>query len=317
MAYAWRRCLAALAVLFAASILIFLLLHLAPGNPATFLAGPDATQAQVDAVEKALHLNESLPAQYWQWLTGILSGNPGQSYILHRPIGTLIAERLGSTVQLMIGAAVLMCLLGLLLGVAAAESNRRVWRAIVDFLSTVALSAPPFVSSVLFIFLFAITWRILPAGGQASFWSNPTFNIQYLAMPSIAIALPGSAVIGRLLATEMRRTRQEEFVRTAIAKGASRAAVTTRHVIPNSIGPALVEAGIRIGEMFAGSVVVESLFARSGIGSLLVNAVEDRDYFLANDLLLLSVAFAIVMQLLTELGMSRLDRRLTLTGGLG
>lgn len=317
MAYAWRRCLAALAVLLAASILIFLLLHLAPGNPATFLAGPDATQAQVDAVEKALHLNESLPAQYWQWLAGILSGNPGQSYILHRPIGTLIAERLGSTVQLMIGAAVLMCLLGLLLGVAAAESNRRVWRAIVDFLSTVALSAPPFVSSVLFIFLFAITWRILPAGGQASFWSNPTFNIQYLAMPSIAIALPGSAVIGRLLATEMRRTRQEEFVRTAIAKGASRAAVTTRHVIPNSIGPALVEAGIRIGEMFAGSVVVESLFARSGIGSLLVNAVEDRDYFLANDLLLLSVAFAIVMQLLTELGMSRLDRRLTLTGGLG
>lgn len=317
MAYAWRRCLAALAVLFVASILIFLLLHLAPGNPATFLAGPDATQAQVDAVEKALHLNESLPAQYWQWLAGILSGNPGQSYILHRPIGTLIAERLGSTVQLMIGAAVLMCLLGLLLGVAAAESNRRVWRAIVDFLSTVALSAPPFVSSVLFIFLFAITWRILPAGGQASFWSNPTFNIQYLAMPSIAIALPGSAVIGRLLATEMRRTRQEEFVRTAIAKGASRAAVTTRHVIPNSIGPALVEAGIRIGEMFAGSVVVESLFARSGIGSLLVNAVEDRDYFLANDLLLLSVAFAIVMQLLTELGMSRLDRRLTLTGGLG
>lgn len=317
MAYAWRRCLAALAVLFVASILIFLLLHLAPGNPATFLAGPDATQAQVDAVEKALHLNESLPAQYWQWLAGILSGNPGQSYILHRPIGTLIAERLGSTVQLMIGAAVLMCLLGLLLGVAAAESNRRVWRAIVDFLSTVALSAPPFVSSVLFIFLFAITWRILPAGGQASFWSNPTFNIQYLAMPSIAIALPGSAVIGRLLATEMRRTRQEEFVRTAIAKGASRVAVTTRHVIPNSIGPALVEAGIRIGEMFAGSVVVESLFARSGIGSLLVNAVEDRDYFLANDLLLLSVAFAIVMQLLTELGMSRLDRRLTLTGGLG
>lgn len=317
MAYAWRRCLAALAVLLAASILIFLLLHLAPGNPATFLAGPDATQAQVDAVEKALHLNESLPAQYWQWLAGILSGNPGQSYILHRPIGTLIAERLGSTVQLMIGAAVLMCLLGLLLGVAAAESNRRVWRAIVDFLSTVALSAPPFVSSVLFIFLFAITWRILPAGGQASFWSNPTFNIQYLAMPSIAIALPGSAVIGRLLATEMRRTRQEEFVRTAIAKGASRVAVTTRHVIPNSIGPALVEAGIRIGEMFAGSVVVESLFARSGIGSLLVNAVEDRDYFLANDLLLLSVAFAIVMQLLTELGMSRLDRRLTLTGGLG
>jgi len=315
MAYAGKRCLAALAVLFAASIVVFLLLHLAPGSPATVLAGPDASPTQVEAVAKGLHLDQALPLQYWHWLTGVVSGHLGESYILHRPIGSLIAQRLGSTIQLMVGAAVLMCLLGLLLGIAAAESRRRGWRAVVDLLSTVALSAPPFVSSVLFVFLFAITWKVLPAGGQASFLSDPSFSIQYLAMPSVAIAIPGSAVIGRLLATEMRRTRQEEFVRTAIAKGASRWRVTVGHVVPNSIGPAMVEAGIRIGEMFAGAVVVESLFARAGIGSLLVDAVEDRDYLLANDLLLLSVAFAIVMQLLTELGMSRLDRRLALTGG--
>jgi peptide/nickel transport system permease protein len=313
MAYAGKRCLAALVVLLAASIVIFMLLHLAPGNPATLLAGPDATQPQIDAVARSLDLNQAVPVQYWHWLTGVLSGDLGESYILHRPIGSLISQRLGSTIQLMVGAAVLMCVLGLLLGVAAAESSRRVWRSLVDLLSTIALSAPPFVSSVVFVFLFAITWRLLPAGGQADLWSDPSFSIQYLAMPSVAIAIPGSAVIGRLLATEMRRTRQEEFVRTAIAKGASRWRVTIRHVVPNSVGPALVEAGIRIGEMFAGSVVVESLFARSGIGSLLVNAVEDRDYLLANDLLLLSVGFAIVMQLLTELGMSRLDRRLALT----
>ena len=316
MGYAGRRCLAALAVLFAASIAIFLLLHLAPGSPATVLAGPDATQSQVDAVARSLDLDQALPLQYWHWLTGVLSGHPGESYILRRPIGSLVSERLGSTVQLMIGATVLMCVLGLLLGIAAAESKRRAWRALVDLLSTIALSAPPFVSSVLFVFLFAITWKVLPAGGQASFLSNPSFSIQYLVMPSVAIALPGAAVVARLLATEMRRSRQEEFVRTAIAKGAPRWRVTLRHVVPNSIGPALVEVGIRIGEMFAGAVVVESLFARSGIGSLLVNAVQDRDYLLANDLLLLSVGFAIVMQLLTELGMSRLDRRLALKGGL-
>lgn len=316
MGYAGRRCLAALAVLLAASVVIFLLLHLAPGNPATVLAGPDASQSQVEAVARSLDLNQSLPTQYWHWLTGVLSGSLGESYILRRPIGSLIAERLGSTVQLMIGATVLMCALGLLLGIAAAESRRRAWRAAVDLLSTIALSAPPFVSSVLFVFLFAITWRILPAGGQVSFLSNPSFSVQYLAMPSAAIAIPGAAVIARLLATEMRRSRQEEFVRTAIAKGAPRWRVTLRHVVPNSIGPALVEVGIRVGEMFAGAVVVESLFARSGIGSLLVNAVEDRDYLLADDLLLLSVAFAIVMQVLTELGMSRIDRRLALQRGL-
>lgn len=316
MAYAGRRCLAALTVLFAASILIFLLLHLAPGNPATLLAGSDASQAQVDAIARSLHLDEAVPVQYWHWLTGLLSGRLGDSYILHQSIGSLIGQRLGSTIQLMVGAAVLMCVLGLLLGIAAADSKRRVWRVVVDLVSTVALAAPPFVSSVVFVFVFAITWEVLPAGGQAAFWADPSFSIQYMAMPSVAIALPGAAVIGRLLATEMRRIRQEEFVRTAIAKGAPRWRVTLRHVLPNSLGPALVEAGIRIGEMFAGSVVVESLFARAGIGSLLVSSVQDRDYLLANDLLLLSVAFAIAMQLLTELGISRLDRRLLLAGGL-
>jgi peptide/nickel transport system permease protein len=314
MAYPGRRLLAALAVLFVASIVIFLLLHLAPGSPATVLAGPDATQSQVDAVARALDLDQPLPLQYWHWLTGALSGNLGDSYILQRPIAALISERIGSTVELMIGAALLMCAGGLLLGIAAAESQRRVWRFLVDMVSNVALSAPPFVSSVVFVFLFAITWPLLPAGGQVGFFTNPSFSVQYLAMPSVAIALPGSAVIARLLATEMRRTRQEEFVRTAIAKGAPAWRVTLRHVIPNSIGPALVEVGIRVGEMFAGAVVVESLFARAGIGSLLVNAVQDRDYLLADDLLLLSVAFAIAMQLLTELGLSRLDRRLALEG---
>jgi peptide/nickel transport system permease protein len=310
MAYVGKRCLAALAVLLVASIVIFLLLHLAPGSPASVLAGPDASPAQVAAVAQSLDLNQSLPVQYWHWLTGVLTENPGESYILRRSIGSLIAQRLGSTVQLMIGATVLTAVLGLLLGILAAESRRRVWRGLVDLVSTVALSAPPFVSSVLFVFVFAITWKVLPAGGQASFLADPSFSVQYLALPSVAIALPGAAVVARLLATEMRRSRQEEFVRTAIAKGAPRWRVTLRHVVPNSVGPALVELGIRVGEMFAGAVVVEALFARSGIGSLLVNAVEDRDYLLADDLLLLSVAFAIVMQLLTDLGMSRVDRRL-------
>lgn len=316
MRYLARRIGTSIAILLVASMIIFLLLHLAPGSPATVLAGQDASPAQVAAVAHALHLDESLPFQYWHWLTGVLGGHLGQSYELRRPIGALIGQRLGSTVELMIGATLLMCAFGLVLGVAAAESRNRFVRAFVDFVSTVALSAPPFVSSVIFVFVFAITWAVLPAGGQADFLSNPDISVQYLAMPSVAIALPAGAVIARLLATEMRRTHQEEFVRTAIAKGASRPRTVLRHVLPNSIGPATVEVGIRIGELFAGAVVVESLFARSGIGSLLVTAVEDRDYLLADDLLLLSVAFAIAMQLLTELGMARIDRRLTLAEGL-
>ena len=316
MAFLPRRLLAAVGVLFIASMAIFLLLHLAPGSPANVLAGPDATPAQVAAVTRQLHLDQSLPVQYWHWLTGVLGGHLGQSYVLHRPIGSLITQRLGSTLQLMAAAAIVMTVVGVILGVASAESRFRVVREGVDAVSTVFLSAPPFVSSVLFIFVFAITWKLLPAGGQTDFFSDPWFSIQYLAMPAIAVALPGAATIARLLATELRRNSEQEFVRTAVAKGARRSRIVMRHVLPNSLGPAAVELGIRIGEMFAGAIVVESLFARSGIGSLLVTAVQDRDYLLADDLLLLSVAFAIVMQMLTELGVARIDRRLALEGSL-
>lgn len=316
MPYLLNRCLTALGVLVVASLVIFALLHLAPGNPATVLAGSDASPAQVAAIAHALHLDQPWPVQYWHWLTGVLTGSLGESYVLRRPIGTLIGQRLGSTAELMVGATLLMCLGGLLLGIAAAETRNRGVRGFVDLVSTVALSAPPFVSSVLFVFVFAITWRVLPAGGQFDFFGNPSLSVQYLAMPSVAVALPGAAVVARLLATEMRRAHEEEYVRTAVAKGARRWRVVLHHVLPNSIGPAMVEVGIRVGEMFAGAVVVESLFARSGIGSLLVTAVEDRDYLLADDLLLLSVAFAIAMQLLTEVGMSRIDRRLVLGASL-
>jgi peptide/nickel transport system permease protein len=316
MSYLLRRILPALGVLLIASMVIFLLLHLAPGNPANVIAGEDASPAQVAAVTHQLHLDQSLPVQYWHWLTGVLGGHLGESYILHRPIGSLIGQRLGSTLELMVAATLVMVVLGVILGVASAESRFRVVREAVDGLATIFLSAPPFVSSVLFVFVFAITWKLLPAGGQTDFFANPWFSVQYLALPAVAVALPGAATIARLLATELRRTGEQEFVRTAVAKGARRSRIVLRHVLPNSIGPAAVELGIRVGEMFAGAVVVESLFARSGIGSLLVTSVQNRDYLLADDLLLLSVAFAIVMQMLTELGVARIDRRLTLEGSL-
>jgi len=296
-------------VLLLASVVIFTLLRLAPGNPAVILAGQDATPAQVAAVARSMGLEGSLPAQYWRWLSGLLTGHPGQSYILKQGIGSLIGQRIGSTVQLLIAATLVMAVLGTVLGVLAAGARRGV-AAVVDFIATLALATPPFVSSIIFIFLFAVTLPLLPAGGQVSFLANPSFSVQYLLMPSVAAALPGAAVIARLLATEMRRVLREEFTRTATAKGASRRRLLILHVLPNSIGPAVVELGIRIGELFAGAVVVEAIFARSGLGSLLVTAVQDRDYVLAQDLLLLSVAFAILMQQLTEIGMSRVDRRL-------
>jgi len=163
---------------------------------------------------------------------------------------------------------------------------------------------------VVLIFLFAIVWHVLPSGGDAPLFSQAASSLRRLILPAVAMALPAAPVIARLLATEMRRMADQEFVLTAISKGASRRRVTWRHVVPNSLGPAILEVGIRIGHLLGGAVVAEAIFARAGLGSLLVQSVQNRDYRLAQVLLLLVVAAAILIQLLAELISTGIDPRM-------
>lgn len=310
--YVVRRLLGAIVVLFVVSIVIFSLLHMAPGDPASVLAGPDATQTQVAAIRHGLGLDKPVATQYFSWLGHLFTGDLGESYTLQRPISSLIGQRLGSTLQLTIAAAILMVVFGLLMGVVLATARSRVVRQVVDWLATVSLALPPFVSGVILIFLFAVTWKLLPSGGDASFIGDPSESLQRLILPAVAMALPGAPVIARLLAGEIRRSLDNEFVLTAQSKGASRRRIVWRHAVPNSLGPALIEVGIRIGHLLGGAVVAEAIFARPGLGSLLIQAVQARDYLLAQVLLMLAIAAAIIVQLAVELVMGTIDPRVRL-----
>lgn len=311
IAYILRRLLGALVVLFVVSIVIFSLLRMAPGDPASVLAGPDATPDIVAAIRHELGLDRPPVVQYLAWLKDLFTGNLGMSYSLHRPIAELIGQRLGSTLQLTIAAAVLMIVFGLAMGVVLATTRSALIRRVVDWLATVSLAMPPFVSGVILIFVFAVAWRLLPSGGDAPM-TEPGEAFERLLLPSIAMALPGAPVIARLLATEMRRARDQEFVQTALSKGALRRRITWRHIVPNSLGPAVIEVGIRIGHLLGGAVVAEAIFARAGLGSLLIQAVETRDYLLAQVLLLIAIAAAILAQLVAELVIAGIDPRIRL-----
>lgn len=310
--YVLRRILGAIIVLFVVSIVVFSLLRLAPGDPASVLAGPNATPEIVAAIRHQLGLDQSPVTQYFGWLGHLFTGDLGMSYTIHRPISELIGQRFGSTLQLTIAAMILMVVFGVAMGVVLATGRFRVVRGVIDWLATVCLAMPPFVSGVILIFVFAVVWHALPSGGDASMFDAPGDALQRLILPSIAMALPGAPVIARLLATEMRRSRDHEFVLTAQAKGARSRRITWRHVIPNSIGPAVIEVGIRIGHLLGGAVVAEAIFARSGLGSLLIQSVETRDYLLAQVLLMLAVAAAIVAQLAAELVIAAVDPRIRL-----
>lgn len=313
--YVLRRLLGGLSVLFVASIVVFGLLQAAPGDAAQILAGPDASTETVSAIRTELGLDRPPIVQYFEWLGQLASGDLGRSYVIDRPITELISQRLPSTLQLTVLATIIMVILGILMGVALATSRSRIVRQTIDFLATVALALPPFVSGVVLIFLFAVVWQVLPSGGDAPLITETASSLRRLILPSIAMALPGAPVIARLLATEMRKARDQEFVLTALAKGASRRRVTWRHVVPNSLGPAVIEVGIRIGHLFGGAIVAEAIFARAGLGSLLVQAVQSRDYRLAQVLLLLAIAAAIVIQLVAELILARVDPRIRLRAG--
>lgn len=310
--YVARRIAGGAGVLLVTSFAIFVLMHLAPGDPAVVLAGPDAGPQTVEAIRRSLGLDRPLLVQYFDWITGVLSGDLGQSYALKRPVAELVGQRWGSTVQLTVSAGLLMLVAGALVGILLGTTRSRTLEQVIDYLSNLALSLPAFVSGVILIFVFAVVLHALPSGGDVSILDEPASSVRRLLLPSIAMALPVVPVISRLLATEMRRVYDQEYVLTAIAKGASARRITWLHVLPNSLGATVVEMGIRVGHLIGGAVVVEAIFARAGLGSLLIQSVENRDYPLAQVLLLIAIGAAIVCQLVAEVVIGCLDPRIRL-----
>lgn len=307
-----RRCLGALVVLAVASVAVFSLLQLAPGDPASLLAGADASPETIAAIRQQLGLDRPPVVQYFAWLGSLFTGDLGTSFTYHRPVAELIGQRLASTLELTLAATLLMTVLGVALGVVLATTRSTTLRRAVDGLATFLLALPPFASGIILIFLFAIVWGVLPSGGEASLVTQPESSVRRLILPAIALALPAAPVIGNLLATEMAQSRDQEFVLTARAKGASARRITWRHVVPNSLNSPLIELGIHIGNLLGGAVVAEAIFTRNGLGTLLIQAVETRDYQLAQVLLLIAIAVAIIIQLVAELIIARIDPRIRL-----
>lgn len=299
-------------VLLATSIVAFLLPRLAPGDPAQTIAGADATPEQVEVIRTGLGLDQPLVTQYLSWVSGVLRGSLGMSYIFNRPVGELIGARLESTIELALLAAVFMVVIGLALGIIGGSTRSKAARLAVDLTNTILLATPAFLVGLLLILAFGVAWRVLPVSGELPLTENLGLGIQYLILPALALALTQAAVIARLLQTTMQTTSGEDFVDLAKAKGASPRRVTYRHVLRNSMGAAVVAIGLRVGELFGGAIIIEAIFARNGLGQLVVQAVNSRDYQLVQVLIMGAVLIAVLSQLITEIMLAALDPRVRL-----
>jgi peptide/nickel transport system permease protein len=310
--YLIRRIPSVLLVLVATSVIAFLLPRLVPGDPAAAVAGPDAPPETIAAIRTELGLDRPLVTQYFDWIGGLFTGDLGQSLQFRRPVSELIGARLGSTLQLAVLAGVFLVVFGIGLGVLAGSARARWARTLIESTNTGLLAAPPFLVGLLLILVFGVWIRFLPTSGEVSILDNPNFGFQYLLLPALALSLPMSAGVARLVQTSMLAVRQEDFVDLAVAKGVPPRRINVRHILRNSLGPAVVAIGIRFGDLLAGAVVIEAIFARNGLGQLAVSGAQSSDYPVVQVLIVGAVFIAVIAQLLTEITLSALDPRVRL-----
>lgn len=314
--YLIRRAPSAVLVLFLASALIFLLLRLIPGDPASSLAGSEATPAQVATIRHQLGLDQPIPAQYVHWLGHIVTGNLGRSYMIGGNISTLVATGFVNTLVLTLTSLVLAALIALVIGPLWAGARSGWLDGLLTGVNTVAVALPTFVTGVLLVLVFAVLWPVLPPGGLPpdGLAANLGFTVQYLLLPAVCLALPVSAVLSRYLAELLRTELRQPYILTATALGVPRRRRLLRHALRNALPTTVTVLGIQVGNLLGGAVLVEAIFAWPGVGQLIQQGILRRDYPLVQVLLLLSVAIFVVVQLGTDLAHAYLDPRVRIGG---
>ena len=295
------RLMEAIPVLILSSIVVFSILHLIPGDPIDAMLGAAAagittpeTQAKLVAqVREQLGLNDPLPIQYLHWLGAALRLDFGESFIRHQSVATLIAQRLPSTLELAGAALLLSVTLGVGLGIIAALKRHTFVDAAVMILSLGGVSMPSFAFAMLLILLFSVTLGWLPATGSGSF--------DRLILPALVLGYEGTGLIARLTRASLLEVLGREYINTARAKGLPRRVVVLRHALRNALIPVVTIVGLQVGRMLAGSIIVETVFARQGVGQLAIDAILTKDYPLVQGIILLTAFSYVVANLLVDI----------------
>jgi peptide/nickel transport system permease protein len=315
--YVLKRFVTSVGLLVLSSMLIFFVLRVIPGDPTiTALGGaiPDVDPRALLAVRHELGLDRSLVYQYWHWITGVAQGDFGKSYYSQFPVTTLISERVAPTLQL----ALVSFVLGLLIAVPAATIGA-IWRnrwfdSALSAFTAGGMATPSFVSGIILIIIFGVKLKWLPTQGYVSMQNHPVESFKVVLLPAITLAIHVAAPVLRILRTSLDDVASAPYIRTAEAKGLLRRQVVLRHLLPNATIPALTMVGVIIASLLGGTVIVEYVFARPGLGTLMVDAVFKRDYEILQALVLLAAAAFIVSSFVIDLLYGVVDPRLRVRG---
>jgi len=310
-----QRLAQAIPVMFLATIGVFLLLHLLPGDPAALMAGSDAPPSTIEFVRHDMGLDQPLPVQYVIWLGHIARGDLGKSVFSKLPVSQLIGQRAPATIELAVVGELLTVLIALPLGVAAAVKQRTLLDWLISSTTSIGLAIPNFWLGILLILLFAVALGWLPPGQRGDLLRDPLAELKFLALPAFTLALPLAMNLSRLTKASVLEVLYEDHVRTARAKGLADLAVINGHVLRNALVPIVTAISLDVGRLLGGALIVETIFAWPGLGTLMLTAVGNRDYVIVQACLLLLVGVFILVNLIADLSYGFLDPRIRLAAG--
>src|SRR5262245_33114415 len=304
-----RRLAAALITLVLATVVIFAVVEVLPGDPALVMLGTDARPDTLAALRAKYGFDQPLSVRYFTWIGGLLTFDLGSSHAYGTSVAKLIGDRLQVTLPLGALALAWALLVAIPLGVFAAWKHRGPGDWLVMGLSQLGISVPNFWFGIVLVLLFAVGWQLFPAGGFPGWASEPWKSLHALILPALSLSLGEIAILTRVTRSAMLDTLREDYVRTARAKGASERSVLFSHALRNALIPVTTVAGLIAGFLVAGAVIIESVFRLPGIGQLVYDSINNRDLVVIKNVVLLFTVLVLAVNLLVDLAYAFLDPR--------
>lgn len=305
-----QRFASLLATLIAASVVIFVVMEVLPGDPAAYMLGLNADPAAVEALREQLGLNQPVVQRYVSWVGGFLVGDFGLSYTYRVPVRELIVDRLWVSVPLALMALALSIAIAFPVGIIAAAKRNSFADATIMGATQLGIAIPNFWFAMLLVLVFSVTLRWFSAGGFPGWEAGIGPALKSLTLPAIALALPQASILARVMRSSLLDTLHEDFMRTARAKGLTRGQAIRRHALRNALIPVMTIIGLQFSFLLAGAIIIENVFFLPGLGRLIFQAIAQRDLIVVKSVVLLLVAAIVIVTFAVDLAYAAIDPRL-------
>lgn len=312
MKYLIKRILYSIPILFFVSLIVFMFIHMIPGDPIRILLGIRATPEQIEHLTQELNLNKPLITQYSIWISDVLKGNLGTSIRSDLPVLELIVSRLPITLSLTTYAMIISIILSIAMGVVAGVKRNTGFDFAVMGIAVIGISIPQFLMGILLILLFSITIGIFPSIGYIGIAESFIGFLKHMTLPALALAIAMTGSITRLTRSQMIEVMGQDYIKTARAKGVKEIRVVLKHALKNSLIPVVTLAGMWFASTLGGTVIIEEIFAIPGVGRLVIQSIFNRDYPVVQGVVLFIAFINIIANLVIDLTYNYLNPRIQL-----